>query len=220
MDDSKTDKIEIAVEAAVSVLKEKNFAGPYVAAMVLGTGLGKLAEDLTDVTTLPYEEVPGFPKLKVSGHAGQLLSGKLDGKPILIFHGRAHFYETGSIEAMRLPIAILSKIGAPPLLLTNAAGSARADIRPGSLVLIRDHINFAGLNPLIGETGDARFVSMNEAYDPHLIRRLREASQGTGITLHDGVYMWFSGPALRHQQKFVWLARWVRILSACQPCPK
>jgi purine-nucleoside phosphorylase len=195
MTDSKPDKTDVAVEKALATLKEHGFSGSYAAAMVLGTGLGKLADDLTDVITLPYAKIAGFPKVKVSSHAGQLIAGKLEGKPILIFQGRAHFYETGQGDAMRIPIAVLAKLGAPPLLLTNAAGSARADIRPGSMVLIRDHINFAGLNPLVGDLGDARFVAMNEAYDPHFIRRFKEASQATGISLHEGVYMWFSGPS-------------------------
>jgi purine-nucleoside phosphorylase len=194
-DKTMSDKNELLIDKAAKALIDKGFGGPYVLAMVLGTGLGKLTDDLTDVKTLLYSDIPGFPDAKVSGHNGHLVAGKLEGKPVLILQGRSHYYETGQVDAMRIPIGVLARIGSPPLLLTNAAGSARADIRPGSLVLLRDHINFTGLNPLIGESGDERFVPMNAAYDTSLGWRLKQAGQATGIALHDGVYMWFAGPS-------------------------
>ncbi len=184
-----------AITNAANAMRDNGFGGPYVVAMILGTGLGNLADDLSNVKTMLYSDIPGFPKATVSGHAGHVVAGTLEGKPVIIFQGRSHYYETGKADAMRLPIGVLSQLGSPPLLITNAAGSTKADIRPGSLVALRDHINFTGLNPLIGESGDERFVPMNKAYDTGLMYRLKQASQATGITLHDGVYMWFAGPS-------------------------
>lgn len=197
---SKTDKTHseanhTAITTAANAMRDNGFGGPYVAAMILGTGLGNLADDLSDVKTMLYSDIPGFPTATVSGHAGHVVAGKLEGKPVIIFQGRSHYYETGKPDAMRIPIGVLSQLGSPPLLITNAAGSTRADIRPGSLVALRDHINFTGLNPLIGESGDERFVPMNKAYDTALMYRLKQAAQVAGITLHDGVYMWFAGPS-------------------------
>lgn len=180
---------------ALRVLNAHGFEGGYACAMVLGTGLGKLADDLTDANELPYSVIPGFPKSGVSGHAGALIAGKFDGKQVLILKGRAHFYETGDPAIMRVPIATIAALGSPPLLLTNAAGSVKADIRPGNLVLIKDHINLSGTNPLIGEEGDKRFVSLTGAYDHVLAKRLKGAATNAGIALAEGVYMWFSGPS-------------------------
>jgi purine-nucleoside phosphorylase len=155
---------------------------------VLGTGLGRMADDLEDARSLPYAEVPHFPKVGVSGHGGQIISGRLDGKRVLIFQGRAHFYETGDPAVMRVPIGVVQAFNGPPLLLTNAAGSAKLDLRPGSLVLLTDHINFAGVNPLLGDTSEGRFVSMVGAYDERLRRRMKLAGIASGITLNEGVY--------------------------------
>lgn len=186
---------EPQLEAAVDALLARGIEGPFACAMVLGTGLGRLAEDLTDAITIPYAEIPGFPQSGVSGHAGALVCGRLDGRKVLVFRGRAHYYEHGNPAAMRVPIGVLGALGSPPLILTNAAGSVKGDIRPGSLCLIRDHINYAGINPLIGEGGDQRFVSLTDAYDPRMIRRIKATAASAGVILHEGVYMWFSGPS-------------------------
>ncbi len=164
-------------------------------AFVLGTGLGSLVEELEDAVALPYRDIPGFPAGDVSGHARTLWSGRLAGKDVIVLQGRAHFYETGNAAIMRVPVGMLSKLGSPPLVLTNAAGSVRADMQPGALALLTDHINYNGPNPLVGDTGDARFVSMTDAYDPTLGQQLRNAAHVSGVRLHEGVYMWFSGPS-------------------------
>jgi purine-nucleoside phosphorylase len=123
---------------------------------------------MVEPVSIPFDEIPGFPQGAVSGHAKRLSYGKLHGRKVLVFEGRAHFYETGDPAIMRVPLGMLAAFGSPPLILTNAAGSLRPDLRPGSLALITDHINFNGPNPLLGDTGDGRFVPMIDAYDPHL----------------------------------------------------
>lgn len=179
-------------------------------AFVLGTGLGRIADDLEDAIAIPYADIPGFPKGDVSGHARQLWFGRLEGRRVLILQGRAHYYETGDAAIMRVPIAVLTKLGNPPLILTNAAGSTRPDMKPGALVLISDHINFSGPNPLVGETGDERFVSMTNAYDPRLRQRIKRAAQAAGINLNEGIYMWFSGPSFETPAE----VRMARLLGA------
>lgn len=187
--------VDSQLDDAAQVLVDNGFGGPFACAMILGTGLGNLINDLEDARELAYAKIPGFPKSGVSGHAGRVVAGKLEGREVLIFQGRAHYYETGDPAAMRVPIALLAALGSPPLIITNACGSLSLDLRPGSLVAIKDHINFSGLNPLIGEEGDARFVSLVDAYDYTLRQKLKRAASVAGITLNEGVYMWFSGPS-------------------------
>lgn len=184
-----------AVQETAAFLRARGFDHRFDLAMVLGTGLGKLAEDLEDEISIPYSEIPHFPRTGVSGHSGRLITGMMDRKRLLIFQGRAHYYETGDAAAMRVPIGLVKALGGPPLLLTNAAGSAKLDIRPGSLVIVTDHINFSGVNPLFSDRTDDRFVSMTNAYDERLRKKLKLAAIAGGITVHEGVYMWFAGPS-------------------------
>lgn len=163
--------------------------------VVLGTGLGAFADTLENSISIPYEAIPGFPKSAVSGHVGRLVAGRMGQSRIVALQGRAHYYERGDAAAMRVPIATLAAMGAGALILTNAAGGLREDLGPGALALITDHINFSGLNPLIGEPDDKRFVSMMDAYDPAIRARFRSAAQRLGLDLPEGVYMWFSGPS-------------------------
>ncbi|MFH6784415.1 MULTISPECIES: purine-nucleoside phosphorylase [Methylobacterium] len=180
---------------AAAFLRARGFDGGFALALVTGTGLGPLAERLTDRIALPYGEIPHFPASGVSGHAGRLVAGVLSGRRVLLFQGRAHPYEHGDAAAMRVPVGVVAALGAPPLLLTNAAGSLLPAAGPGSLALITDHINLSGLNPLYGEPSDARFVPMVAAYDPALRAALTEAAAECGVALHAGVYAWFSGPS-------------------------
>ncbi|WP_306119842.1 MULTISPECIES: purine-nucleoside phosphorylase [unclassified Roseitalea] len=166
-----------------------------VTAFVLGSGLGGLVEAVSDAVHIPYGELKGFPASGVSGHAGELVAGRLAGKPVLMLSGRAHYYEKGDAGVMRPAIEILAGLGIRNLVLTNSAGSLRQDLPPGSVMLITDHINFAGANPLIGEESDRRFVGLTSAYDPELSDRLRAAARAEDIALGEGVYMWFSGPS-------------------------
>ena len=164
-------------------------------ALVLGSGLGDLVNEVEDAIRIPYAELPGFPQSGVTGHAGTLVAGTIAGTPVLMLAGRAHYYEHGDAAVMRSALEALAGVGIEKLILTNAAGSLDADMTPGSVMLITDHINFSGSNPLIGEQTDRRFVGMSEAYDKPLCLAIEKAAQDTGTPLHKGVYMWFSGPS-------------------------
>ncbi|WP_457108122.1 purine-nucleoside phosphorylase [Methylobacterium sp. P5_C11] len=181
--------------AALATLRAAGFGAGYACAVVTGTGLGAVAAALTESTALDYAAIPGFPGPGVSGHGGRLHRGRLAGRTVLVFEGRAHAYERGDPAAMRVPLACARHLGARRLLLTNASGSLRPETGPGSLVLLADHINLSGLNPLIGEASDARFVPMTEAYDPDLRAGLRAAAGACGLPLGEGIYAWFSGPS-------------------------
>ena len=136
-----------------------------------------------------------FPQSGVAGHAGQLVAGLLGGTPVIVLSGRAHYYEQGDAAVMRPALEALAGIGIERLILTNAAGSLHEEMGPGSVMLITDHINFAGINPLFGEPGDRRFVGMTEAYDAKMRAAFERAAQVCAIPLHSGIYMWFSGPS-------------------------
>ena len=166
--------------------------------LVLGSGLGGLAEAIADPTTIPFEEVPGFPVPTVSGHRGRLVLGHLGGVPVACMQGRMHVYEGHPAAAITVPVRALGALGCRILVLTNAAGSLRPEMGPGSLMAISDHINWAGFNPLIGANDDAvgeRFPDMSNAYDRELRRRLHAAARAEETTLAEGVYLWCSGPS-------------------------
>lgn len=182
---------------------------PVKVGLILGSGLGHLAQAVQGVA-IDYADLPGFPHAGVSGHNPQLVIGDLEGQRVAVFGGRAHYYETGNPSAMRLPLELLKALGADTLLLTNAAGSLVPTTPPGALMLLSDHINFSGLNPLIGEPTDARFVPMTEAHDPALRAALRAAAAAEGIDLPEGVYAWYSGPSFETPAEI----RAIRILGA------
>ncbi len=162
--------------------------------LILGSGLAGLADAVTG-TAIDYADLPGFPHAGVSGHVPKLTVGDLEGVRVAVLGGRSHYYESGRADAMRLPLEVLRGLGADTLLATNAAGSLRPDMPTGSIMALNDHINFSGLNPLIGEPSDARFVPMGDAYDPALRAALMAAAHTAGETLHSGVYAWYSGPS-------------------------
>ena len=144
----------------------------YRVAIILGSGLGGFADAVEDAVRIPYGELPGFPAAGVSGHAGALVCGRIGGLPVLVLAGRAHFYEHGDAAVMRPALEAVAALGIDTLILTNAAGSVRQKMPPGSLMAIADHINVNCLNPLIGEPSDRRFVNMVDAYDLALRARL------------------------------------------------
>ncbi len=164
-------------------------------ALVLGSGLGSLVSEVEGAIRIPYGEIPDFPQSAVTGHAGELVAGRLAGVEVLILSGRIHYYEAGDPAAMRPALAVLKRLGVEILVLTNAAGSVNPGIAPGEVMLIEDHINFSGLNPLIGERSEARFTGMTTAYDKDLRKAMIDAAQRIGVPLHEGVYVWFSGPS-------------------------
>ena len=167
---------------------------PVRIGLILGSGLGHLAEAV-DGVAIDYADLPGFPHAGVSGHNPKLVIGELEGIRVAVFGGRSHYYESGRADAMRLPLGVLRALGAEALILTNAAGSLVPTTPPGSLMLLSDHINFSGLNPLIGEPTDARFVPMTDAHDPAIRAGLRKAAADQGIEMAEGVYAWYSGPS-------------------------
>jgi len=163
-------------------------------AVLLGSGLGAFAEEVSPVASLGYDELPGFPPTTVGSHAGRLVLGHVGATAVAVLQGRAHYYESGRADEMREAIRTLAKLGCEVLLQTNAAGSLRIDMPPGSLMAITDHINFTGVNPLFGAR-DNRFVDMVDAYDPALTERLLAAAAEAGVACKKGVYIWFCGPS-------------------------
>jgi purine-nucleoside phosphorylase len=178
--------------------------------IVLGSGLGSLVDAVAEPLRIPYADMPGFPVGSVSGHAGEFVAGRIGDTPVAVLSGRAHYYERGDANAMRVPIETLKRIGVENLILTNSAGSLREDMPPGSVMRIADHIAFAGANPLIGVESDERFVGMTNAYDAALAIGMEEAAERLGIPLARGVYMWFSGPSFETPAEI----RMARILGA------
>ena len=165
--------------------------------IILGSGLGGIADALTDVTRTPYSELEGFPQPSVAGHGGTLSTGTLSGLPVAVFRGRKHVYETGDAYGMTVPVRWLKDQGAEAILLTNAAGSLNADVGPGRLMALSDHINLLGSNPLTGPNDDAigpRFLSLRDAYDPELRAKLQAAAAALDVPLAEGVYLATAGP--------------------------
>ena len=197
-----------AAEAADMIRSRRDL--PYSVGLILGSGLGGLADAVTDAVRIPNAALPGFPASSVSSHKGEVVAGRLEGVPVVVYAGRAHYYERGDAAAMRIPIATLMALGCDTLILTNAAGSLRTEVGPGEIMLVTDHINFAGANPLIGVETDARFVGMTGAYDASLRAALLGAAEREGIRLATGVYMWFSGPSFETPAEI----RAARILGA------
>ena len=168
---------------------------PISAALVLGSGLSAIADTLEDRVTIPYSELKDFHGAGVSGHGRDLVLGIMGGKRIAILTGREHYYEHGNPAAMRPALETMAELGAQTLLLTNSAGSLDQRFAPGDLMLISDHINYNGLNPLIGEPTDRRFVNMVDCYNPDYRAKAKAAAERLGIALGEGVYFWYSGPS-------------------------
>lgn len=180
---------------AAEVLKDRAGAEVPVAGIVLGSGLGTLAGDVTDAVTIPFDDLPGFPVSTVSGHAGSIMIGNLRGARVALLAGRSHYYERGDAAAMAVPVRTLAALGIEVLALSNAAGSTQRHMPPGSLMALNDHINFRGQDPLIGHPDDSRFIDMSAAYDPELRATMHSVAQAQGTKLNEGVYAWFSGPS-------------------------
>ncbi|MFP4156493.1 MAG: purine-nucleoside phosphorylase [Opitutales bacterium] len=166
--------------------------------LILGSGLGFFADDRLDVAFhLPYEEIEGFPVSTVPGHAGRFVCGELAGKRVVCMEGRFHFYEGYSLQEVTLPVRLMSAAGVHTLIATNAAGGINRDYRPGDFMLLGDHINFLGSNPLIGDRDEdgVRFPDMSCVYDADLRARLKRWSVGRNFALHEGVYLAATGPS-------------------------
>jgi purine nucleotide phosphorylase len=164
-------------------------------AVILGSGLGGFADEMKAVASIPYGELPGFPATTVGSHAGRLVLGHVGALPVAVLQGRAHYYERGKVDEMKIAIRAMADLGCETLVQTNAAGSLRVDMPPGSVMAISDHINFTGVNPLFGTGGNSRFVDMVDAYDPGLRKQLMEAARQANVRCHEGVYIFFCGPS-------------------------
>ena len=182
---------------AVRLIESRSPVRPAVG-LVLGSGLGGFAETLTGATVIPYREIPHFPPPTAIGHRGELALGLAQGVPVAVMSGRVHFYEGYRPEQVVFPVRVLGRMGVKVLILTNAAGSVNVNYKPGELVVIEDHINLLGMNPLIGPNEDQlglRFFDMSEAYDPVLREITEKACGKAGVTVRKGVYLAVSGPS-------------------------
>jgi purine-nucleoside phosphorylase len=182
-----------ALEAAV---RSRSDAVPEIG-IVLGSGLGGLADELEDAVAIPFAELPGWPAATAPGHAGRLLLGRLAGRPVVMLQGRFHLYEGNAPGLVVQPVLLFKRLGASLLVLTNAAGGLDPTFGPGTLMVIRDHLNLTGRNPLIGPNADgmgARFPDMTDAWSTRLRGRLHAAGAAEGIELAEGVYVGLLGP--------------------------
>jgi xanthosine phosphorylase len=187
----------VSWRASAEVLLDRAGTRPRVG-VVLGSGLGEVADAVEGATVVPYEELPGFPRPGVEGHAGRAVAGQIGGVAVVALQGRAHVYEGVDVDQIRTPVRALRAAGAEILVVTNAAGSLRADLGPGRLMLIEDHINLTGVNVLAGPNEEElgpRFPSLRDAYDPLLRADLRVAARELELDLEEGVYLAVSGPS-------------------------
>lgn len=184
----------MSLAAALAAVRAAAPAARPRIALVLGSGWGALRAQVQHAIAIPYAALEGFPQATVQGHAGELVLGRIGGHEVALLAGRKHAYETGRADAMKHPLRVLRALGCEVLVQTNAAGSLSPDMPPGSLMALSDHINFAQWSPLFGEGGSERFVSMVDAYDPVLRRHAQAVAQARGLTLREGVYVWFVGP--------------------------
>jgi purine-nucleoside phosphorylase len=184
-------------EAAASTVLQRTSLRPRIG-LVLGSGLGGFADSLTDATRIPYAEIPAFPRSTAIGHAGQLVIGKSGSVPVAAMQGRVHLYEGYSAQQVAFPMRVFGRMGICAVVLTNAAGGINLNYQQGALVLIRDHINLQGANPLTGPNDDrfgARFPDMTHAYAKTYRELAREEGTKLGMTLHEGVYAALLGPS-------------------------
>lgn len=186
------------IDAAIKAIDAMSAGFRPRVGIVLGSGLDACADAITQTIDISYSAIPGFPKPAVDSHAGQLRLGKLGDVPVAMLRGRAHAYEGHPMADVVRPVRTLARLGCSSVVLTNAAGSLREEVGPGRLMMITDHINWSGRNPLTGPNDSnlgARFIDMTTAYDPELRRRLAKAANRIGMKLAEGVYLWYPGPS-------------------------
>lgn len=184
------------IQNAVQIIRDRVDFDAEVG-MILGSGLGDYADRIENAVKIPYSAIPNFPVSTVAGHAGQFVLGTCKGKKVIAMQGRVHYYEGYTQKEITLPIRIMKRIGVGKVLLTNAAGGVNRSFAPGTLMMIRDHINYSGSNPLIGrnfEEDGPRFPDVSRVYQKELRQRLKVLAEQEGIHLEEGVYMMFSGP--------------------------
>lgn len=184
------------IQEAKSYIEQQTAIRPAIG-LILGSGLGVLAEEIEDAVKIPYETIPYFPVSTVEGHAGQLVIGRLSGKNVVAMQGRFHYYEGYSQQEVVFPVYVMKFLGIKTLIATNAAGGMNPSFAPGDLMIITDHLNMTGDNPLIGphvpELGP-RFPDMSRAYDPELVKLAEKVAERLNIRIQKGVYAGVSGP--------------------------
>ncbi len=184
------------IERVASFIKSKITTSPGIG-LILGSGLGVLAEQIQQPIILPYADIPEFPVSTVEGHAGQLVFGELCGKKVVAMQGRFHYYEGYSMDQVTFPVRVMKLLGVETIIVTNAAGSVNENFAPGDLMLITDHINFMGTNPLIGANDERfgpRFPDMSEAYNKELRNLAIQIAMTQGLDLKEGIYVGNTGP--------------------------
>ncbi|HMA95843.1 MAG TPA: purine-nucleoside phosphorylase [Polyangiaceae bacterium] len=195
-----------ALKEATDLVKKRSPLQPSLG-LVLGSGLGHLANTLERASVIPYSEIPSMPTPSVAGHSGRLSIGVLGGVTTACLEGRVHLYEGHEPEDVVFGVRLLAELGCSSVLLTNAAGGTTEKMPPGALMLIRDHINLTGRNPLVGWNRPAAFIDMSDAYDPRLADQALAAANEMGITLHQGVYAGLTGPSYETKAEVAHLAR-------------
>ena len=184
------------IQNAASFINDKLNQQPKIG-LILGSGLGVLADDIENPVKIPYNEIPGFPVSTVEGHAGQLVCGQLSGVEVIAMQGRFHFYEGYSMDKVTFPVRVMKELGIERLIVTNAAGGVNESFEPGDLVIITDHINNMGTNPLIGPNDSrfgVRFPDMSEAYSKNLRAVAKEVAEKNNLKVKEGVYFGNPGP--------------------------
>lgn len=200
------------INESVEFIKSKLSFEPEIG-IILGSGLGDMADKVEDRVVIKYSDVPNLPLSTVHGHAGQFVYGTLEGKKVIMMQGRFHYYEGHPMSVLALPIHIMKYIGVKSLIVTNACGGVNTNFVPGDLMMITDHINFAGTNPLIGKNEEEigpRFPDMSTAYDREYLKLAKEVGASLDIELKEGVYMMFTGPTYETPAE----VRMARILGA------
>lgn len=191
--------------------------------IILGTGLSDMAEEFEILKTIPYRDIPGFVQSTAPSHKGNLILANISGKAVLLMQGRFHFYEGHAMDKVVFPTRVMAALGVKNLIVTNAAGSLRKELPPGSIVRITDHINFMGINPLVGENIEGlgeRFPSMNELYDPEYGQVCDEIARKTEIETFTGVYLAVSGPSLETRAECAAFASWGADLAGMSTAPE
>ena len=197
------------LEETVTCVKRLTDLRPTIG-VILGSGLGQLVERMTDTVAIDYRDLPHFPAPTVAGHAGRLVIGRIEGVPVMAMQGRFHYYEGHDMRTIAFPTAFMQRFGARTLIVSNAAGGINRSFTPGDLMLITDHLNLIGTNPLIGlndERLGPRFPDMTEAYSPRLIALAEEAAAELGTSLRRGVYAGLSGPCYETAAEIRYLER-------------
>lgn len=181
----------------VKIIREKTDFVPEVG-LILGSGLGDYAERIENKIVIPYSDLPDFPVSTVAGHAGQFVLGNINGRNVIAMQGRVHYYEGYTQRKITMPVRVMKNLGVNKMIITNAAGGVNREFQPGTLMLIQDHINYSGSNPLIGDNPEefgARFPDMTNVYSKEYQKNLKELTAKEGIALKEGVYMMLSGPS-------------------------